>query len=141
MHSGIRFLRASMSANLKNAIAPSKDFVMTMAWAAWRPFPLMGARLDAPVGPGVYEVRDANTGETVAFDHSSSLVSDLAKLRPDEEKGFFHTLFGRRRRDHGGGLEFRVWPAASAREAKTIAGRLRSQRDIYMRHRSSWGRA
>jgi hypothetical protein len=108
---------------------------MSTSWATWRPFPIAVAQIEAPEGPGVYEVRDSDTGETVAFDHSDSIAIDLARLHPDQSRSLFETLFRRKRLSRRGALEFRVWPAANKREAKTIAASLRTRRDAFVRRR------
>src|SRR5256885_191014 len=42
---------------------------MVSCWAAWKPFPISenGGHVDAPIGPGVYEVRHMGTGALGAF--------------------------------------------------------------------------
>ena len=50
---------------------------MVSSWGLWRPFPNheSGGHIEAPIGPGVYEVRHADTGDAVA----RGIVRDAAE--------------------------------------------------------------
>ena len=57
---------------------------MVSSWGLWRPFPHheSGGHIEAPIGPGVYEVRHADTGELIAFGSATSVAQALSKVVP-----------------------------------------------------------
>src|SRR5207302_855761 len=99
---------------------------MVSGWAAWKPFPSSetGGHIDAPIGPGVFEVRHMATGELIAFGESARVAHDLTKLlRPSAP---WNRLLGRKGvGHHPRDLEYRTCAAVSAYEAKIIAEQLR----------------
>jgi hypothetical protein len=112
---------------------------MVSAWAAWKPFPNSenGEHIDAPIGPGVYEVRHTGTGELIAFGHAQSVARALGGIvrRPASWTRFF----GRGAAAHRWSeLEYRTWAAGSAYEAKIAAEQLRGRRQVYWRRRAAW---
>jgi hypothetical protein len=100
------------------------------AWTTWKPFPDPhgGATIDAPVGPGVFEVRRIANGEVVAFDHSANVARALASIATPKPR---FGLFARRRQ--AGDLEYRICAAATAMDAKSIAACLNSRRRLFWR--------
>lgn len=54
-------------------------------WSKWRPFadPARGGILVAPIGPGVYELRNAATGGLVLFGRSKHCAYRMLSLLPD----------------------------------------------------------
>ena len=102
-------------------------------WTSWKRFPdpQRGESIEAPIGPGVYEVRDMASGDVVAFDHSDSVVRALATLRKPSPRTW---LFGRRRRQIPGELEYRTCAAASPSDAKVMVEQLRRQLQAYWRN-------
>ena len=99
-------------------------------WAAWKffPDPRSGEHLDAPIGPGVFEVRDIETGEQIAFAPSRNVARTLATMMPPSPSGL-RALFSHRTRPiHE--LEYRTRPARTIREAKAIAACLNGRRHI-----------
>ena len=87
---------------------------MVRSWSAWRSFPnpQYGGHLDAPVGPGLYEVRHADTGALVAFSPAANVAQALAGMLPQQQTGILSFL--RRRPDHAPeSLEYRTCIAAS----------------------------
>jgi hypothetical protein len=118
---------------------------MTSTWTTWKSFPnpRQGGQLEAPIGPGVYEVRDASSNAMVAFGHSGSVARDLAKLLPGAPRGLFTTLFVRAATSVPlEDLEYRTWPAATLQDARSNADRLRGRRDAFLRRRNAaWGMA
>jgi hypothetical protein len=105
------------------------------AWTNWKPFPdpRNGAPIEAPIGPGVFEVRRISNGETVVFDHTANVARALLTIA---EAGSRPRLFGRRRPDPGD-LEYRTCAAATSMDAKSIASRLTSQRRLFWRQAHS----
>ena len=70
---------------------------MIQSWSNWKRFPDVksGDRVEAPVGPGVYEVRHTMTGRLMAFGHSGNVAHTIAELKLDVGVGPFARLFGR----------------------------------------------
>ena len=112
---------------------------MVNCWVSWKPFPVSenGGHLDAPIGPGVYEVRHMGTGELIAFGESAKVAHDLSKLlRPAAPWG---RLLGRKNPVHRpSDLEYRTCAAASAHEAKIVAEQLRGRREAFLRRHTAW---
>jgi len=114
---------------------------MVSSWADWKPFPNPhhGGHIDAPIGPGVFEVRHTGTGEQVAFAYSSNVAQSLAILLPKPASGL-RLLFARKRTNYRSDeLEYRTCAATSAEEARAMAERLRGRREAYMRRRTAVG--
>jgi hypothetical protein len=108
---------------------------MVSSWGLWRPFPTheSGGHIDAPIGPGVYEVRHADTGELIAFGSATSVAQALSKLIPQPATGL-RALFARKSQPAAqGDLEYRTCSATSAGEAKFAAERLMGRRGTFFR--------
>ena len=108
---------------------------MLQTWSGWKHFP-DGANgpLAAPAVPGVYEVRHSMTGRVVAFGHAGDMAQAIEELRLHGAVGPLARLFPRplpRIAD----LEYRICPAASRAEAKTVANRLMGMRQTVWRRR------
>ncbi|HVY00602.1 MAG TPA: hypothetical protein VHA55_12525 [Pseudorhodoplanes sp.] len=116
---------------------------MVSTWTAWKAFPdpRQGGQLEAPIGPGIYEVRDTANNAMIAFGASPSVARDLAKLMPGSPRGLLANLFGAARPAVIEKLEYRTWPAATYAEARRNAERLRGRRDVFMRRRAAWNAA
>ena len=102
-------------------------------WAAWKFFPdsRSGAHLDAPIGPGVFEVRDIETGEQVAFAPSRNVARSLATLMPPARSGLRALFLDRNRLGPSGHeLEYRTRSARTIREAKAIVACLNGRRHV-----------
>ena len=59
-------------------------------WSEWKSFPAYdrGENLNAPVGPGLYELRHRHTGEVLGFGHAANVATALT--------GFFTPTFWKR---------------------------------------------
>lgn len=114
---------------------------MFSSWAVWKlfPDPRSGEHLDAPIGPGVFEVRVIDTGRQLAFAHSGNVARSLACLLPPQRSSL-RALFRRRNdythRSHE--LEYRTYSAGTTREAKNVVERLNGRRSVAIIH---FGRA
>jgi len=108
---------------------------MVSSWGLWKPFPnhASGGNIEAPVGPGVYEVRHADTGELIAFGSAGSVVRELSKLMPKPATGLRSLFAGKTPAHRSEDLEYRTCSAASAGEAKFAAERLIGRREAYWR--------
>ena len=117
---------------------------MMQTWSNWRRFPDVkgGDQIEAPIGPGVYEVRHTLTGRLMAFGHAGNVANAISELKLNGGLGPFARLFRRpplvsRVAD----LEFRTCAAASRADAKTAAQRLLGLRQNAWRRRMDLGRA
>ena len=51
-------------------------------WSNWKKFPNVerGEHIEAPIGPGIFEVRNMSTGDLAAFDASGNVANALSAL-------------------------------------------------------------
>jgi hypothetical protein len=68
---------------------------MMQTWGGWKRFPDVkgGDVVEAPAGPGVYEVRHMLTGRVVAFGHSGDVAHTIAGLKFDGDGGPIANFF------------------------------------------------
>ena len=114
---------------------------MTVAWTDWRTFPdvYSGLTLDAPAGPGVFEVRHIATGEQVAFAVSANVAASLETLIQPPASGL-RSIFARKRIVHRPiDLEYRVCATASVKDARSEEDRLNNLRRAYIQRRKASG--
>ena len=111
---------------------------MVQTWSTWKRFPdaQSGEHVEAPIGPGVYEVRHTMTGRVVAFGHSGNVANALADLKLDDGIGAFTRLFRKQPLvSRVSDLEYRTCAATSRSEARTVAQRLVGLRQTAWRRR------
>ena len=111
-------------------------------WSSWRRFPdaHSGAHIEAPNGPGVYEVRHTLTGRVVAFGHAANVAYALTESKLNGGVGTFTRLFRRQPLvSRVSDLEYRTCAAATRSEAKTTAQRLLGLRQTAWRRRMDLG--
>ncbi len=107
---------------------------MIRHWTAWKSFPdaRRGEPIEAPTGPGLYEVRVAATGEVLAFGHSGNVVRALAALGP---RSFWQRVLRSgliaNRNFAFGAVEYRTWATASKREAREIEASFNRRRRVF----------
>ena len=116
---------------------------MVQTWSGWKRFTDAGngGAVEAPVGPGVYEVRHTLTGRVIAFGDSRNVAQSLAELR-ENGGGLspFARLFKRQAYlSRVADLEYRTCAAGSRAEAKTAAHRLLGLRQAAWRRRADHG--
>ena len=70
---------------------------MAQTWSGWKRFPdaQIGDSVEAPIGPGVYEVRHTKTGQLMAFGHAANVANAIAELKFDGGVGAIARLFGK----------------------------------------------
>jgi hypothetical protein len=115
---------------------------MMQTWSGWKRFSDgRGDAIEAPAGPGVYEVRHTLTGRVMAFGHTGDVAKSIAELTSNGGISLWARLLGRqplsaRLPD----LEYRTCAAASCADAKTAAQRLLGLRQSAWRRRTelSW---
>jgi hypothetical protein len=118
-----------------------KDRIMAGFWTSWKRFPdsQRGELMQAPVGPGVYEVRRISNGEVVAFGPSASVARDLAAFRPAASRLPWARPFEREEAAaRASEFEYRTCSALSKHEAKEMARHLQGRREIYLKRRFAW---
>ena len=119
-----------------------KDVPMVQTWSSWKRFPdIGGGAVEAPVGPGVYEVRHTMTGRVIAFDDSANVAQALADLQTNGGLSPFFRLFRRQplALQRAADLEYRTCAAGSRAEARTAAHRLLGLRQSAFRRRADHG--
>jgi hypothetical protein len=115
---------------------------MVQSWNSWKRFPSVqnGDNVEAPMGPGVYEVRHTLTGRVMAFGHAANVANALSELKFDAGIGPLGRLFGRKPPpSRVSDLEYRTCATASRAEAKTAAHRLSTLRQSAWRRRVELG--
>src|SRR4029079_12690391 len=103
-------------------------------WTAWKSFPddYHGEYIQAPLGPGLYQVCRASTRETIAFGCTRNVVDSLSDfLKP---RGLRRWLsFRRGLRPGDGKFEYRTWGAASVADARQVAWTIRARNEAVLR--------
>lgn len=115
---------------------------MVQTWSSWKRFPdaQSGEQVEAPNGPGVYEVRHTLTGRVIAFGHAGNVANALADLKLNGGVGTFARLFRKQPLvSRVSDLEYRTCAAASRAEARTTAHRLLGLRQAAWRRRLDLG--
>jgi hypothetical protein len=116
----------------------TEGYLMVQTWSTWKRFPdaQSGEHVEAPIGPGVYEVRHTMTGRVVAFGHSGNVANALADLKLNDGVGAFTRLFRKQPLvSRVSDLEYRTCAATSRSEARTAAQRLVGLRQTAWRRR------
>jgi hypothetical protein len=111
--------------------------LMVQTWSNWKRFPdaQSGEHVEAPIGPGVYEVRHTMTGRVVAFGHSANVANALADLKVNDGNAFTRLFRKQPLVPRVADLEYRTCAAATRAEAKTAAQRLIGLRQTAWRRR------
>ena len=112
-------------------------------WTSWKRFPNAerGEHVEAPIGPGLYEVRHVSNGDLAAFDAAANVAYALSSLRSPQArswKKFFGGASGFLRAHE---LEYRTCAAATVGEAKVMAQCLIGRRQVYWRRNAGFARA
>jgi hypothetical protein len=111
-------------------------------WSSWKRFPdaQIGGHVEAPIGPGVYEVRHAVTGRVVAFGHTGNVANAISDLKLSRGMNSIARLFRRQPLVSSvSELEYRTCAASSRAEAKTTASRMMGLRQSAWRRRVDTG--
>ena len=115
---------------------------MVQTWSGWKRFPDadIGDDIEAPIGPGVYEVRHTLTGRVIAFGHAGNVANALTDLKLNGGVGIFSRLFRRQPLvSRVSDLEYRTCAASTRAEARTTASRLLGLRQTAWRRRMDLG--
>jgi hypothetical protein len=102
---------------------------MISTWSEWKRYPRAGRgeNIEAPISPGIYEVRYAGTGALFSFDAVDNVASALSLL-PASSKSWF----SRRGPAVMPDLEYRTCATSSKADAKAAAERMIGRRETYM---------
>ena len=99
------------------------------------PRPGRGENIEAPITPGIYEVRYAGTGALHSFEAVDNVAQALAQLSVGSK-----SWFGRRDSAKLPDLEYRTCATSSKADAKAAAQRMIGRRETYERRglTSNW---
>src|SRR3984893_17756642 len=102
---------------------------MISTWSEWKRYPRAGRseNIEAPISPGIYEVRYAGTGALHSFDAVDNVAQALALLPVD-----YKSWFGRREAAYVPDLEYRTCATTTKADAKAAAERMIGRRETYM---------
>jgi hypothetical protein len=117
-------------------------FGMMQAWSSWKRFPdaQSGEHVEAPIGPGVYEVRHCMSGRLLAFGHAGNVAHAISELKVNGGAGPIARLFRRQPLvSRVADLEYRTCAAATRADAKITAQRLMGLRQTAWRRRMDLG--
>ncbi len=105
---------------------------MIASWSDWKRYPKVGRgeTLQAPIGPGIFEVRHVSSGALFAFDASDNLAEALSNLAFGSKS--FLSWFGKRTPLSLPDLEYRTLSTTTAAQAKIAAERVIGRREAYM---------
>jgi hypothetical protein len=108
---------------------PREGGKMISTWSEWKryPRPGRGDNIEAPIMPGIYEVRIAATGALHSFGAVDNLAQALALL-PVGQKSWF----GRRDPASLPDLEYRTCATSTKADAKAAAERMIGRRETYL---------
>ncbi|MBI5262886.1 MAG: hypothetical protein HY852_13820 [Bradyrhizobium sp.] len=102
---------------------------MISTWSEWKRYPRPGRseNIEAPISPGIYEVRVAGSGALYAFGAVDNVAQALSLL-PVRTRSWF----GRRDTNPPPPLEYRTCATSTKADAKAAADRMIGRRDTYM---------
>jgi hypothetical protein len=101
---------------------------MISTWSEWKRYPraARGENIEAPISPGIYEVRFAGSGALHSFGAVDNVAQALSRLSASR------SWFGRREPAEMRDLEYRTCATSSKADAKAAAERMIGRREIYM---------
>ena len=102
---------------------------MISTWSEWKRYPRAGRgeNIEAPITPGIYEVRFAGTGALHSFGAVDNIAQALSMLAAGSK-----SWFGRREPVVTADLEYRTCATSSKAAAKAAAERMIGRRETYM---------
>ena len=102
---------------------------MISKWSEWKryPRPGRGENIEAPITPGIYEVRVAGSGALHSFEAVENVAVALAQLQVGSR-----SWFGRRDAASLPDLEYRTCATSTRADAKAAVERMIGRRDTYM---------
>ena len=102
---------------------------MISTWSEWKRYPRAGRgeNIEAPITPGIYEVRIAATGALHSFGAVDNVAQTLSQLAVGSK-----SWFGRREPAALPDLEYRTCATSTKADAKAAAERMIGRRETYM---------
>ena len=102
---------------------------MISTCSEWKRYPRAGRgeNIEAPITPGIYEVRYAGTGALHSFGAVDNVAKALSQLAIGSK-----SWFGRRGAVAAPDLEYRTCATSSKADAKAAAERMIGRRETYM---------
>ena len=102
---------------------------MISTWSEWKRYPRAGSgeNIEAPITPGLYEVRYAGTGALHSFEAVDNVAQALALLSVGSK-----SWFSRRSVTKLPDLEYPTCATSSRADAKAAAERMIGRRETYM---------
>src|ERR1700750_1549952 len=102
---------------------------MIATGSEWKRYPRAGRgdNIEAPITPGIYEVRVAGTGALHSFGAVDNVAQALALLTVGSK-----SWFGRRDAAEPPYLEYRTCATSSTADARAAAERMIGRREAYM---------
>ena len=102
---------------------------MISTWSEWKRYPraARGENIEAPISPGIYEVRFAGTGALHSFGAVDNVAQALSLLTVGPK-----SWFGRREATGSPDLEYRTCATSSKADARAAAERMIGRREAYM---------
>jgi hypothetical protein len=102
---------------------------MISTWSEWKRYPraARGENIEAPISPGIYEVRFAASGALHSFGAVDNVAQALAMLSVSSK-----SWFARRETIEMPDLEYRTCATSSKADAKTAAERMIGRRETYI---------
>src|SRR6476660_1879274 len=106
-----------------------RGLAMISKWSEWKryPRPGRGENIEAPITPGIFEVRYAGTGALHSFEAVDNVAQALAQLSVGSK-----SWFSRREPSKLPDLEYRTCATSSKADAKAAAQRMIGRRETYM---------
>src|ERR1700733_2121997 len=101
---------------------------MISTWSEWKRYPRAGRgeNIEAPISPGIYEVRFAGTGALHSFGAVDNVAQSLSMLPAASKSWFGRRVF------QMPDLEYRTCATSSRAAAKAAAERMIGRRETYM---------
>jgi hypothetical protein len=108
---------------------PPKGKAMITTWSEWKRYPRAGRgeNIEAPISPGIYEVRFSGTGALHSFGAVDNVAQALSLLTVSTK-----SWFGRRDASGPPDLEYRTCATSSKAAARAAAERMIGRRESYM---------
>jgi hypothetical protein len=102
---------------------------MISKWGEWKRYPRAGKgeNIEAPITPGIYEVRFAGSGALHSFGAVDNVAQALSQLAVASK-----SWFGRREPVNLPDLEYRTCATSTKADAKAAAERMIGRRETYM---------
>jgi hypothetical protein len=105
---------------------------MIVIWTGWKRYPKAGRgeNIEAPIGPGIYEVRYASSGALFAFGVADNLAQALSVLQVGPKS--LTSWFARPDPSTLPDLDYRTCATATSADARTAAARMIGWRETYL---------